>query len=538
MTYKLSTLTTSLLLLTASGFTHGAVPTAPTSLVVTSVSTTQIDVSWVDQSSNETGFELERRPSTSTTYTRIATLAANAQSYRDSGLSEGTKYYYRVRAVNGSNSPYSNGANATTAITAPTDLTLSSVPLSLMPFQINLNWKDNSSAEAGYNIEEATAATGPWTQISSLSANITSYQRTGLASKKTYFYRVRAYSGTQNSDYTLTVSVTTAAPHTSTLKSPKGIYLLSDNTGKNGLASLQSLDKPYIDGFAWRIGWNSLDTGTSGPAYNFSAVDEAIAGVQALGKKLTIALFVLEMPTYVLNSAQQTWNAPGRKTGTTVLTVVPWDAMAMYHYRNFTQALGDHEVFDTATGTKVKLRDHSALGQINAGILGLQSVRDNSGTLVKHPGFTRQVFQQAMLDSTHAMQDQFPTKPNYVAFWGLDDGQQPKYADELLLNLLDEFDGAKNPLIGLFNEALKGDSPGLNYLQPANINGHFIMFQACGSWTLHDLCKWTAGDDSPSNGISYGNKNFGATYFEMYRNDLENPAFAPIFNQWNTVLAQ
>ena len=135
MTYKLSTLTTSLLLLTASGFTHGAVPTAPTSLVVTSVSTTQIDVSWVDQSSSETGFELERRPSTSTTYTRIATLAANAQSYRDSGLSEGTKYYYRVRAVNGSNSPYSNGANATTAITAPTGLTLSAVPLSLMPFQ-------------------------------------------------------------------------------------------------------------------------------------------------------------------------------------------------------------------------------------------------------------------------------------------------------------------------------------------------------------------------------------------------------------------
>ena len=539
MTYKISTLTTSLLLLAASGFAHAVAPTAPASLVVTAVSTSRIDATWMDQSSNETGFELERRPSNSLTFTRIATLAANAKSYQDSGLSEGAKYYYRARAITvSSRSPYTKAANAITLPKAPGGLVLSAVPLSLMPFEVNLNWRDNSNAEKGYKIEEATAATGPWTQVSSLSPNTTSYQRTGLASKTKYFYRVRAYAGTQNSAYSPVASVATAAPHTTTLTLPRGIYLLSDNSGTDGLDSLASLDQPFIDGFAWRITWDSLDTGTTAPAYDFSAVDKAIAGVQALGKKLTIALFVLEMPTYVLNSAQQTWNAPGRKTGTTVLTVVPWDAMAMAHYRNFTQALGDHEIYDTATGTKVRLRDHSALGQINAGILGLQSVRDSSGTLVKQPGFTREVFKQAMLDNTHAMQDQFPNKPNYVAFWGLDDGQEPKYADELLLSLLDEFDGAKNPLIGLFNEALKGDSPGLNYLQPASVNGHFIMFQACGSWTLHDLCDWTPGDDSPANGMSYGNENFGATYFEMYRNDLDNPAFAPIFHMWHTTLWQ
>lgn len=535
MSCKLTKLPISLLFLAASGFAHAAVPAAPASLVVNPLPNAQIEVTWEDKSNDETGFELERRASTSSTFTRITTLAANTQSYQDSGLGEGAKYYYRIRAVNGANSTYSNVANTSTAITAPTGFTVSAVPLSMVPFQVNLSWKDNSSVEKGYKIEEATSASGPWTQITSLSANTTSFQRTGLTSQKQYFYRVRAYAGELNSAYTLALSVTTAAPHSSTLPLPKGIYLLSDNSGSNGLASLESLDEPFIDGFAWRIGWNKLDTGISAPAYNFAAVDEAIAGVQALGKKLTIALFVLEVPPYVLNSAQQTWNAPGRP-GATVLTVVPWDAVAMEHYRNFTRALGDHEVYDSATGTVVKLRDHSALGQINAGIPGLQSVRDVTGTLINQPGFSRAVFKQAMSDSTHAMQDQFPNKPNYLAFWGLDDGQLPKFGDELLLSLLDEFDGVKNPLIGLFNEALKGDSPGLQTLQPASLNGHFIMFQACGSWTLHDLCNWTAGDDSPGNGISYGNQNFGATYFEMYRNDLGNPAFAPIFHMWHTML--
>ena len=50
----------------------------------------------------------------------IATLAANSTSYSDTGLTPGTTYYYRVRAVDGSlASNYTNTASATTPASGP-----------------------------------------------------------------------------------------------------------------------------------------------------------------------------------------------------------------------------------------------------------------------------------------------------------------------------------------------------------------------------------------------------------------------------------
>jgi phosphodiesterase/alkaline phosphatase D-like protein len=50
------------------------------------------------------------------TYSQIAQVGANVQSYSDrTGLEPNTKYYYRIRATNGTlNSDYSNEPSATT----------------------------------------------------------------------------------------------------------------------------------------------------------------------------------------------------------------------------------------------------------------------------------------------------------------------------------------------------------------------------------------------------------------------------------------
>lgn len=515
--------------------TTASLPTMPANLTLTA-GNTQIALKWTDQASNETGFEVERKTGSLGSYAVIADLGTNAASYTDSNLNEGQQYFYRVRAKNsGGYSSYAS-AYATTLLSAPGSLGAYPVSLSLTPFQIDLAWQDNSNAEAGFKLEEATSATGPWTQVATLAANTTAYQRINLEGGKTYFYRLKAYAGTQESAYSTVASGITASPRVNQLPQPKGIYLLSDNSGVDGLSSLDSLDKPFIDGFAWRIGWRSLDKGTTAPSYDFTAVDNAIAGVQALQKKLNLALFVLEVPDYVKASAKGTWLAPGGKRGTTVETILPWDATSMAHYRNFLAALAAHEVFDSATGTMTPLRQHSALAHINAGILGLQSVRDNTGNLVKHPDFTRDTFKHAMIDSIQAMQANFPDRMNYVAYWGINDGMTPSYDDELLGALLDTFDGVGHPMIGFFNEALKGDSPGFNPYQSATKNGYYMMFQACGSWTLHDLCSWTPGDDSPANGMQYGRDNFGALYFEIYRNDLDNAAFQATFQQWHDLI--
>lgn len=67
-------------------------------------------LAWNDNSTNETGFELQRRtPCTSGTYALIASPTANATAYTDTTAVAGTQYQYRIRAVNSSGqSTYSN----------------------------------------------------------------------------------------------------------------------------------------------------------------------------------------------------------------------------------------------------------------------------------------------------------------------------------------------------------------------------------------------------------------------------------------------
>ncbi len=108
---------------TASATTTAAAvtpPAAPASLAATATSSSAISLSWTDNSSNESGFKLERSLD-GTSFALLATLGGSVTSYGDSGLSAATKYYYRVYAYNsGGNSGYSNTASATTpTATAP-----------------------------------------------------------------------------------------------------------------------------------------------------------------------------------------------------------------------------------------------------------------------------------------------------------------------------------------------------------------------------------------------------------------------------------
>src|SRR5439155_13837411 len=75
-------------------------PAAPSNLTAVALSTSQIDLAWADNSTNETGFIIERSLDGVSGWTQIATPAANATTYSDTGLLAGTNYSYRVRALN------------------------------------------------------------------------------------------------------------------------------------------------------------------------------------------------------------------------------------------------------------------------------------------------------------------------------------------------------------------------------------------------------------------------------------------------------
>jgi hypothetical protein len=85
-------------------------PNAPTNLTGNAASTTQIFLSWTDNSNNEDGFSIERCTGNScTNFAQVGSVGANSTGFPNSGLTKNTWYRYRVRAFNAfGNSAYSN----------------------------------------------------------------------------------------------------------------------------------------------------------------------------------------------------------------------------------------------------------------------------------------------------------------------------------------------------------------------------------------------------------------------------------------------
>ena len=90
-------------------------PNAPSSLVAGASGSSAVNLTWVDNSTNETGFVLDRSTSSSFTSPVSRSLGANVTTFSDTGLTASTTYFYRIKAVNGTlSSSYSNTASALT----------------------------------------------------------------------------------------------------------------------------------------------------------------------------------------------------------------------------------------------------------------------------------------------------------------------------------------------------------------------------------------------------------------------------------------
>ncbi len=111
-------------------------PTAPTTLINTVKTTSLITLQWIDRSSNETGFSIFRSGYPDKSFTEIGRVGANVNSYTISSLPSMTRYFYKVRAYNGS------GASSFTSTIGVTTLTQRS--LSTKSTQSNEANEENS----------------------------------------------------------------------------------------------------------------------------------------------------------------------------------------------------------------------------------------------------------------------------------------------------------------------------------------------------------------------------------------------------------
>ncbi len=187
-------------------------PMAPTAFVAAAVGT-NINLSWVDNSNNETGFKIERALVATGPWTALPSLAAaNALSAGDGSLSQKKKYFYRISAVNVA------GASgfASTSVTlgyakpnAPTAVALSVASAT----SVKVTWVDNSSLKTGYKIEKATSSSGPWVAVTpNLRATVQKGTVLGLATKIKYFFRVTTLNNTNASDPSAAASITSGVP--------------------------------------------------------------------------------------------------------------------------------------------------------------------------------------------------------------------------------------------------------------------------------------------------------------------------------------
>ena len=103
----------------------GTVPAAPGSLAATAASATQVDLTWVNNAANASGYRVERATnSTFTTgLTTFTVAAASTLSYSDTTASGSTAYYYRVIATNSSGSSSASNTASVTTPAAPIDPT-------------------------------------------------------------------------------------------------------------------------------------------------------------------------------------------------------------------------------------------------------------------------------------------------------------------------------------------------------------------------------------------------------------------------------
>lgn len=128
--------------------------TTPTDLILNSVSTQQIDLSWTASTGGNpsvAGYKIERAPDVSGvagTYAQIDTTTAPTTIYSDTTASVNTKYWYRVRAYDssGNNSGYSttNAYNYKKAITFNTTAAGANVATNQTDFPVAVHINSSS----------------------------------------------------------------------------------------------------------------------------------------------------------------------------------------------------------------------------------------------------------------------------------------------------------------------------------------------------------------------------------------------------------
>jgi FtsP/CotA-like multicopper oxidase with cupredoxin domain len=189
-------------------------PAAPTDLTAPSVTSTQVDLAWTDNSGNEDGFVIQRSVDGGTTWNQAGQTTTAVAAFSDTTVVPGQSYLYQVYAFNANgNSLPSNSVQADPPPVLPADPT-NLTATTVASTQVSMAWTDQSNNETEFRIERSDNG-GAWNMVGQTAANVTTFSDTGLTPTSNYSYRVYAYNTvgySLNPTNVIAVTTTTGTP--------------------------------------------------------------------------------------------------------------------------------------------------------------------------------------------------------------------------------------------------------------------------------------------------------------------------------------
>ena len=185
------------------GASSQVAPTAPQALAATAGSGS-VSLTWTAPASNGgsavTSYNVYRGTSAGGEgSTAVGTVNGTTLSFTDTGLTNGTTYYYTLKAVNSAGtSSASNEANATpTAVTATAPTAPQSLTAAGGNNSVRLSWRapssNGGSPITGYNVYRGTSAGGEGsTAVGAVNGTTTSFNDLTATNGTTYYYTVKA----------------------------------------------------------------------------------------------------------------------------------------------------------------------------------------------------------------------------------------------------------------------------------------------------------------------------------------------------------
>jgi predicted phage tail protein len=175
-----------------------AAPAAPSALTATVQPGPAVSLTWRDNATNESGFEVERSSDNGATFSRVGIAPARTSTgnvtFVDTTPAGSTSYVYRVRAVNVTGASAWSNTSATVSIgaLAPAPAIRSAVATRQgRNEQVTVSWS-NVTGETGYRIQ--WSATSDFSTIAgsgTTGVDVLTF-RTGNIARQVWYFRVGA----------------------------------------------------------------------------------------------------------------------------------------------------------------------------------------------------------------------------------------------------------------------------------------------------------------------------------------------------------